>query len=237
MSAPDYDDGYCAIVRWEHPFGFNPSPVVTLPYDIFDELMSMEKEEARIWLYAIRHLLPPYKTTDIIPFNWFVNGAFDGDGKRIDEGVCLREEEVKGVLDSLVRSLRLRQHTDFSRGFDGPWTPDRFGYSLILSDPYIDEHLTPGIREGGEEDSTPPLRPIRTKTNRHPISARLRLKVYARSQFRCSYCGISVSDSELTVDHVVPISKGGTNDIENLRAACRTCNSAKGVAGLEDLNA
>ncbi len=41
----------------------------------------------------------------------------------------------------------------------------------------------------------------------------------------CSYC--LTPGLELTVDHVVPVSRGGTNDPENLVMACRSCNSRK----------
>ena len=40
----------------------------------------------------------------------------------------------------------------------------------------------------------------------------------------CPYCNTSKSD---TLDHVVPLSKGGSNDISNVIAVCRSCNSKK----------
>lgn len=42
----------------------------------------------------------------------------------------------------------------------------------------------------------------------------------------CSYCGVT---SSLSVDHLVPTSKGGANLGENLVWACRRCNSSKGA--------
>lgn len=44
--------------------------------------------------------------------------------------------------------------------------------------------------------------------------------------YKCLKCGQSV---ELTVDHVVPVSKGGTNDISNIQPLCLSCNSSKGA--------
>jgi 5-methylcytosine-specific restriction endonuclease McrA len=41
---------------------------------------------------------------------------------------------------------------------------------------------------------------------------------------RCVYCG---SLENKTLEHVVPISKGGTNDFDNLATACSSCNSSK----------
>jgi len=41
---------------------------------------------------------------------------------------------------------------------------------------------------------------------------------------QCVYCG---SDKKLTVDHLIPIVRGGSNDYNNLTLACLSCNSAK----------
>lgn len=41
---------------------------------------------------------------------------------------------------------------------------------------------------------------------------------------RCAYCG---EQKVLTIDHVIPITKGGTNYIENILPACKSCNSSK----------
>lgn len=43
---------------------------------------------------------------------------------------------------------------------------------------------------------------------------------------RCLFCG---SSQRLTVDHIVPLSRGGSNGQENVRVLCKTCNSRKGT--------
>ncbi len=55
---------------------------------------------------------------------------------------------------------------------------------------------------------------------------------------RCACCGTKLNLKTLTVEHVVPISKGGENVSSNLIALCKSCNSAKGnrySIGLEDI--
>ena len=58
---------------------------------------------------------------------------------------------------------------------------------------------------------------------------------------RCAYCGVSIQifrkdgNGELraTVDHLIPLSKGGADRVENTLGACRRCNRAKGSADLD----
>jgi 5-methylcytosine-specific restriction endonuclease McrA len=61
-------------------------------------------------------------------------------------------------------------------------------------------------------------------THRRKITRRA---VFARDDWTCQYCG---SRSSLTVDHVVPRSKGGTSSWENIVASCAPCNRRKGNA-------
>lgn len=42
----------------------------------------------------------------------------------------------------------------------------------------------------------------------------------------CAYCG--ESDKKLTIDHIIPLAKGGQNCIENINIACMSCNLSKG---------
>lgn len=54
---------------------------------------------------------------------------------------------------------------------------------------------------------------------------RVRLQVLARDGYTCYYCGQDAT----TVDHVIPIVKGGDPiNMDNMVAACRRCNSSKG---------
>lgn len=49
-----------------------------------------------------------------------------------------------------------------------------------------------------------------------------------RLDWHCQLCGKILDESTATVDHIVPVSKGGTNDIENLQPLCLKCNAKKG---------
>lgn len=52
-----------------------------------------------------------------------------------------------------------------------------------------------------------------------------RKNILRRDNHRCQFCG---STSNLTIDHIIPKSKGGEDDWENLTTACIRCNNKKG---------
>jgi hypothetical protein len=68
------------------------------------------------------------------------------------------------------------------------------------------------------------------KVKRRPISSRLRYEVLLRDGHRCVDCGASAIEDPLVrleVDHRIPVSKGGTNDSDNLQTLCWSCNNGK----------
>ena len=55
-----------------------------------------------------------------------------------------------------------------------------------------------------------------------------RMTLYSRDRHMCAYCGDVFSTSQLTIDHVKPKCRGGTNHWNNCVTACRPCNHRKG---------
>ncbi len=84
-------------------------------------------------------------------------------------------------------------------------------------------------------------RSIRTVNQNYPMPSVIRLQkyvyipfksvmlsrqnVFKRDQFECQYCGVT---KDLTLDHVMPKSRGGQSHWTNLVTACKKCNSVKG---------
>lgn len=63
---------------------------------------------------------------------------------------------------------------------------------------------------------------------RAKIKAGDRVKVLVRDNYQCKMCGISRADGAvLELDHIHPVSKGGSNNLTNLQVLCRECNSGK----------
>jgi hypothetical protein len=76
------------------------------------------------------------------------------------------------------------------------------------------------------------------------LSARTRMEVVCRDEveshrlcghFCCSQCGfvflLRRSDPNIEVDHIIAVTQGGTDDVENLRVLCRSCNRSKNCYG------
>jgi len=60
-----------------------------------------------------------------------------------------------------------------------------------------------------------------------------RLNIFKRDSHSCQYCG---SDKDLSIDHVLPRSRGGGSSWKNLVAACKPCNARKGDETPEEAN-
>jgi 5-methylcytosine-specific restriction endonuclease McrA len=98
------------------------------------------------------------------------------------------------------------------------------------------------VLSGGAEMLSESGRYLHTPSTKVPVPSVIRLKrlvrrgpsrvplnrrnVLRRDRYTCQYCGRQ--GSELTVDHVLPKSRGGQSTWENLVAACRPCNLKKG---------
>ena len=69
---------------------------------------------------------------------------------------------------------------------------------------------------------------------RKQISKTVRFEVFKRDKFTCQYCGESAPNVILEIDHIIPVSKGGGNEIMNLITSCRDCNRGKTDKKLDD---
>jgi 5-methylcytosine-specific restriction endonuclease McrA len=75
------------------------------------------------------------------------------------------------------------------------------------------------------------------KSNVFPKQKKIKfskVNVLYRDDFTCQYCGfkgehnVGIKSKKMTIDHVIPVSKGGRTSFENCVAACGDCNSKKG---------
>jgi 5-methylcytosine-specific restriction endonuclease McrA len=63
-----------------------------------------------------------------------------------------------------------------------------------------------------------------------------RRNIFLRDEYTCRYCAKSLETHELSLDHVLPKSRGGKETWENLVTACKVCNCKKGDRTPEEAN-
>ncbi|HMN69697.1 MAG TPA: HNH endonuclease [Bdellovibrionales bacterium] len=69
------------------------------------------------------------------------------------------------------------------------------------------------------------------------LSVRLsRQNIFLRDNHICQYCNVKFTEKKLTIDHVVPLSKGGQHEWTNVVTACSHCNNRKGDKSPEKAN-
>lgn len=66
----------------------------------------------------------------------------------------------------------------------------------------------------------------RTRT----IGAQQAFAIFSRDKFSCLFCGAKPGSENLEVDHLYPVSLGGSDNSDNLATACRKCNRGKAIS-------
>lgn len=120
------------------------------------------------------------------------------------EEVEVREVLTEAIAQHLVRSLPMTLHWGSGRPGDG-----------ILTD--IQRRII---------EITGWVEPEPVGARGKKVSMRTTLDVLTRDGYQCVCCG---EKDGLHIDHIVPISRGGTNAFTNLQTLCGPCNSSKGT--------
>lgn len=82
--------------------------------------------------------------------------------------------------------------------------------------------------ESAYQEKNPRVRATSTQRGYDYEWQKTRRRILNRDNWTCTYCEKKLVNSDATVDHIVPLSRGGSKtDPDNLRAACRACNSSK----------
>lgn len=84
------------------------------------------------------------------------------------------------------------------------------------------------VRSPGWETRVPAVVMLKDMMRRKRTPRFSKANLYLRDLYTCQYCNHKFSKTDLTLDHVVPLSKGGKTNWENIVAACGPCNGAKG---------
>jgi 5-methylcytosine-specific restriction endonuclease McrA len=72
-----------------------------------------------------------------------------------------------------------------------------------------------------------------TKRNKIKSARFSRKNVWVRDEGKCQYCGVHVSPDSYTLDHIIPKTRGGTTNWNNIVTCCSPCNQKKGDKSLQ----
>jgi 5-methylcytosine-specific restriction enzyme A len=64
------------------------------------------------------------------------------------------------------------------------------------------------------------------------IRSSVRVNVLSRDSYKCVFCGRNSKEVTLEIDHIIPFSRGGSNESDNLQTLCFDCNRGKGARRL-----
>ena len=139
--------------------------------------------------------------------------------------------EITEYEDGTVTAQHLRPNgplTEYYGYFLGPGQMLKLGQLLFTRSPIWDrEDLVESIMKKDKDYPKRKLSPEERERKRWEYKrARMAPKVFEKYGEFCQICG---SEDNLTIDHIVPISKGGTSDLDNLQPLCKSCNSSKGA--------
>lgn len=156
-------------------------------------------------------------------WSWFDQHTTDGNALRVTKVLLDRLVGITGFCDCLIECAWMKE--------------DASHISLPNFDKHNGETAKTRIDAAKRQAKSRANKNV-TKScdERELIPAKLRDYIYKRDNCQCVYCGFTVdkrpafgthSSATLSIDHLVPVSKGGKNTKENLVTACTVCNMIK----------
>lgn len=92
----------------------------------------------------------------------------------------------------------------------------------------IEFHDTYVMSAGGESFRLPKTMMVKKYVKHKARFTPSRRNIFLRDEYKCRYCSADLASDELTIDHILPRSRGGKNTWQNLATSCFECNSTKG---------
>ncbi len=171
--------------------------------------------------------LPPYLAVGVI-------GAVTG----FASGARLMWKDVSKEIDSHERNAiivkgQLDFHEISCKMYQKLWEGEKSRCDDLIYEIALLKYEIVSLKKPNEQKQPPTIKPIYKQSNysiqnteykRKSVPWGRRRDIYIRDGYQCLRCG---SKEQLTIDHIVPVVKGGTNDFDNLQTLCRSCNCQK----------
>lgn len=135
------------------------------------------------------------------------------------EAVCALVTGKAEVVDQNYSTYDLRQWQEYTKSADPSM------YAGLIRSPSVQILVPQVIRIPDCEFNNPVIKTVKYS----------RRNVYQRDDFTCQYCRRKFPKDKLTLDHVIPKSRGGKSSWVNVVTCCKRCNEDKGDRLLEEL--
>lgn len=126
-------------------------------------------------------------------------------------------------MNHLYVDKKLKEHPELLVKYSGNFSSFR-QFCLLVMDKFGWQDIE-AIQSEFDSTSFYGLRFKRMYETNVKLWKRISKEVFERDGYTCTYC--EKTGGVLEVDHVIPFSKGGSDDIDNLTTACRKCNRQK----------
>jgi len=151
-------------------------------------------------------------------------------------GIARRANVAPGIAVAVAWSLMDRASQADDRGsiagYDADGIACFFGCEPDQVEAIVVAMTDKGMIADGRFTNILRLFPSESLRPSSEIWAKIRMSVFKRDGFTCRYCG--ASGGKLECDHVIPLARGGSSDLDNLATACRDCNRSKRDKLLEE---
>jgi hypothetical protein len=175
----------------------------------------------------------PFKSEPVNLFELSIPAGSTDFGKWFIEGdeLVLKREDWRRIDFELCNSSA--QILDWIFHYQGRITSEELGDMIEALQAIL--HPMANYCSNGVDKKANGLSLLRkwlalAKPKRQPIKPSLRFEILKRNDYRCQMCGVTAKDgATLEIDHIFPVSRGGTNEADNLQVLCRDCNAGKGA--------
>jgi hypothetical protein len=199
-----------------------------------------------VWGHPSRHKSAVVRVASVNPFaadpvpssfvavtmekpNWIHCSSFNGRSSIFGRLTNLEEVVIKMPMTESRWAKTVGDILNY-RGSADLWSTFHGNSELHCLSVAEDRTNLKEVKEVLALEGVPDAQNKRKKSNRVGIGPKLRHEIFLRDNFTCQQCGASPRNKQTTiieVDHVMPVSKGGTNDKSNLQTLCDVCNSGK----------
>ena len=193
------------------------------------------RERARLWREANPGLKQCSGCGEIKPVSEFYRSSKNKDGLKCRCKAC-RTEDAKDYMPAYLRAY-YKAHREQIKASANRYYKEH-GEEIRervreyqRADPEANRRRAVQWQKDNRERHNEHCRVRRHKkrSNGGSFTVDQWLDLCAAYDFRCACCGVL----EQTVDHVIPVTKGGSSFIENIQPLCKSCNSSKGTKGTD----